>query len=248
MSKSLTQLKAELKEELSQLDEIQLAVQYGSDYKLSDQGNGKYRIVRARRIKVGDRAPSPEDIQAPEVGDDDRQDRDALKSIYTKYLGKTVDSIRKNATKAKQASEKDSEKPVKESLEEVSEEVLEERKKIPNKKSESDPPFTLVLKREYIRMYPKGLKVAIYYSKELDKHFSIPYGNISGTPVIQAEEVSVDVSREFSQNFISNLLEVYDSLSENNQKQLKKLVSEDYQRAQEFLNIIQNQAESSRES
>jgi len=49
----------------------------------------------------------------------------------------------------------------------------------------TDPPFTLILKREAIRLYPNGTKVALYYSKKLDKYFSVPYG-VDAT--IQAEE------------------------------------------------------------
>lgn len=48
-----------------------------------------------------------------------------------------------------------------------------------------DPPFTLMLKREAIRMYPNGTKIALYYSKKLDKYFSVPYGVDAS---IQAEE------------------------------------------------------------
>ena len=52
---------------------------------------------------------------------------------------------------------------------------------------ENDPPFVLVLKRRAIRMYPDKTKVALYYSKTLDKYFSVPYGGPLGA-AIQAEE------------------------------------------------------------
>ena len=48
-----------------------------------------------------------------------------------------------------------------------------------------DPPYTLLLKREAIRMYPNGTKIALYYSKKLDKYFSVPY---DAGAAIQAEE------------------------------------------------------------
>jgi hypothetical protein len=48
-----------------------------------------------------------------------------------------------------------------------------------------DPPYTLLLKREAIRMYPNGTKIALYYSKKLDKYFSVPY---DASASIQAEE------------------------------------------------------------
>jgi hypothetical protein len=51
-----------------------------------------------------------------------------------------------------------------------------------------DPPFVLMLKRKAIRMYPNKTKVALYYNKQLDKYFSIPYGTGVSSP-LQAEEV-----------------------------------------------------------
>jgi hypothetical protein len=56
---------------------------------------------------------------------------------------------------------------------------------------ENDPPFVLVLKRRAIRMYPDRTKVALYYSKTLDKHFSVPYGNPISA-VVQAEETQME--------------------------------------------------------
>ncbi len=56
---------------------------------------------------------------------------------------------------------------------------------------DNDPPFVLVLKRRAIRMYPDKTKVALYYSKTLDKYFSVPYGGPLGA-VVQAEETQID--------------------------------------------------------
>ena len=50
-----------------------------------------------------------------------------------------------------------------------------------------DPPFVLVLKRQAIRLYPDGTKIALYYNDRIKRVFSIPY-NTDATPVIQAEE------------------------------------------------------------
>jgi hypothetical protein len=56
-----------------------------------------------------------------------------------------------------------------------------------------DPPFTIVLKRKAIRLFPDKTKVALYYSKTLDKNFMIPYSNEKETDaVIQAEETIVE--------------------------------------------------------
>lgn len=51
---------------------------------------------------------------------------------------------------------------------------------------EKDPPYTIVLKREAIRLFPNGTKIALYYNAKLDRYFSIPYGDINAP--IQAEE------------------------------------------------------------
>ncbi len=50
-----------------------------------------------------------------------------------------------------------------------------------------DPPMVLLLKRITIRPYPDGTKVALYYNKLLNKHFTIPYGPAVDAP-LQAEE------------------------------------------------------------
>ncbi len=56
---------------------------------------------------------------------------------------------------------------------------------------DKEPPFVLVLKRTGIRLYPNGLKVAIYYNQKLDKYFSVPYGQgVDAT--IQAEEIELE--------------------------------------------------------
>jgi hypothetical protein len=53
-----------------------------------------------------------------------------------------------------------------------------------------DPPNVLLLKRITTRMFPDGTKVALYYNKLLDKHFTIPYGPGVNAP-LQAEEVQM---------------------------------------------------------
>ena len=53
---------------------------------------------------------------------------------------------------------------------------------------DGDPPFVLMLKRKAIRLYPNKARVALYYNKQLDKYFTIPYGEGIDAP-LQAEEV-----------------------------------------------------------
>lgn len=56
-----------------------------------------------------------------------------------------------------------------------------------------DPPFTLVLKRKAIRMYPNDTKIALYYNDRLKKYFSIPYSDKENIDApVQAEEVQID--------------------------------------------------------
>lgn len=55
--------------------------------------------------------------------------------------------------------------------------------------AEPDPPFVLLLKRTAIRLYPNEMRVALYYNKQLDKHFSVPYGLKGSSGAIQAEEI-----------------------------------------------------------
>ena len=50
-----------------------------------------------------------------------------------------------------------------------------------------DPPFMLLLKRTAIRLYPNGMKVAVYHNDKLNKDFAVPFvDNETGT--IQSEE------------------------------------------------------------
>lgn len=68
--------------------------------------------------------------------------------------------------------------------------VVEETEIIDEKKNDSqDPPFVLLLKRKQIRLYPNGVRVALYHNQKLNKYFTVPYGKgVDGTS-IQAEEV-----------------------------------------------------------
>lgn len=53
-----------------------------------------------------------------------------------------------------------------------------------------DPPNVLLLKRITVRMFPDGTKVALYYNRLLDKHFTIPYGPGVNAP-LQSEELQM---------------------------------------------------------
>lgn len=53
------------------------------------------------------------------------------------------------------------------------------------------PPYVLLLKRKAIRLYPDGTKIALYYNKQINKFFSVPYDTPIDVASIQAEEVEI---------------------------------------------------------
>jgi hypothetical protein len=108
----------------------------------------------------------------------------ADKQIIQNLFNKMVDLISNNKQINMQAR-----RAVKEDLDEiVEEEFYSETIKLAESNKGDEPPFVLLLKRKAIRMYPDKTKVALYYNKQLDKYFSVPYGtDISAA--IQAEEV-----------------------------------------------------------
>jgi hypothetical protein len=70
--------------------------------------------------------------------------------------------------------------------------------------SPNDPPYVLVLRRKAIRLYPDGGRVALYYTPQIDKYFSVPY-SFGADTVVQAEEVeSID---EISSDLLSRYKE-----------------------------------------
>jgi hypothetical protein len=76
-------------------------------------------------------------------------------------------------------------------------EVKEEYVELTEQQMRGDPPFVLVLKRKAFRLYPNGLKIALYYNDKLNKYFSIPYSTEKDIEApIQAEEVQLEESKE----------------------------------------------------
>ena len=66
--------------------------------------------------------------------------------------------------------------------------TVEEKLSEAQSKDGPTPPYVLLLKRKAIRLYPDGTKIALYYNKQINKFFSVPYDTPTGT-AIQAEEV-----------------------------------------------------------
>jgi len=58
--------------------------------------------------------------------------------------------------------------------------------------AEPDPPYVLILQRKAIRLYPNEVRVALYYNKQLNKYFSVPYGLKGTEGIIQAEEQEIE--------------------------------------------------------
>ena len=99
----------------------------------------------------------------------------ADRAIIQNLFNRMVDLISNNKQINMQAR-----KAVKEEVEQIEETRTSD---VPN-----DPPYVLVLRRKAIRLYPDGARVALYYTPQIGKYFSVPYGmDIDST--IQAEDV-----------------------------------------------------------
>jgi hypothetical protein len=96
--------------------------------------------------------------------------------------------------------------------EQDSEDVREDTSQI------KDPPFVLVFKRKAIRPYPGGMKVAMYYNKNLDKYVSIPYGK-GMENIIQAEEEMISFT-----DYLEEGKQVMDHLHDITKNKTKKSV------------------------
>jgi hypothetical protein len=77
------------------------------------------------------------------------------------------------------------------------------------KDSPKDPPFVVVLKRKAVRLYPDNTKVAMYYSKTLDKYFTVPFGKGIDAN-LQAEEVE-----ELQESVMDQLHKIVDNKQSN---------------------------------
>jgi hypothetical protein len=100
---------------------------------------------------------------------------------------------------------------------EEKETVKEETIQLDEQKMKGDPPFVLVLKRKALRMYPNGMKIALYYNDKLGKYFSIPYSNERDIDSpIQAESIEVE-----SPQVIDHIFEI----AENKEPEIVRFVN-----------------------
>ena len=113
------------------------------------------------------------------MGEDRPQFNNADKMIIQNLFNKMVDLISNNKAINMQAR-----RAVKEDEDFIDAEQLDEANPGPT------PPYVLLLKRKAIRLYPDGTKIALYYNKQINKFFSVPYDTPTGT-AIQAEEVEI---------------------------------------------------------
>jgi hypothetical protein len=101
-----------------------------------------------------------------------------------------------------------------------------------------DPPFILILKRKAIRLYPNGMKVAVYHNDRLDKDFAIPFTQ-DDAGMIQAEQIELDTGDiiELDEETLEAFQAVYLSLTEENQEKFVDLIHtspETFEQAREF--------------
>jgi hypothetical protein len=101
-----------------------------------------------------------------------------------------------------------------------------------------DPPFILILKRKAIRLYPNGMKVAVYHNDRLNKDFAIPFTQ-DDAGMIQAEQIELDTGDivELDEKTLEAFQAVYLSLTEENQEKFVDLIhtsSETFEQAKEF--------------
>lgn len=142
------------------------------------------------------------------------------------------------------------------------EDIKKEEYQVVEEASQMDTPFVLVLKRKALRIYPNGIKIALYYNDKLNKYFSVPYSAERGIDgPIQAEEVEVtatgieqilyikenlesgvithndDTESEIDNLTASAIVDIYNSLNEQNQIKLDEMLStshDSYLKAAQF--------------
>ena len=114
------------------------------------------------------------------MGEEKPTFNNADRMIIQNLFNKMVDLISNNKQINMQAR-----RAVKEDEDVIEAEQLDEVKN-----TDATPPYVLLLKRKAIRMYPDGTKIALYYNKQINKFFSVPYDTPTGT-TIQAEEVEI---------------------------------------------------------
>jgi hypothetical protein len=102
-----------------------------------------------------------------------------------------------------------------------------------------DPPMVMVMRRKWIRNYPNGQKVAMYYVDKLNKYITVPYNDLQWSPT--ANEDVVDTLRNMNEGqeicfddgsiFIDTetsrtIIEMYDTLNTMNKRKVEDMMME----------------------
>jgi hypothetical protein len=83
---------------------------------------------------------------------------------------------------------------VKRNVQSTNEEIIAEAVRIPT--TISDVPSIVVLRRKAVRVYPGGQQVGLYYSQQLDKYVTIPFGEAG-----IAEEANLEEAKKRNKRF-----------------------------------------------
>ena len=119
----------------------------------------------------------------------------------------------------------------------VREETEEQAIQITENVMQGDPPFVLVLKRKGFRLYPNGLKVAVYFSDKLGRYFSVPYTDRGTDNPIQFEELVLNTLQQVVENNQTGIIELKD----------KNFVEVEYELARDIVDLLDSLNESNKE-
>lgn len=116
--------------------------------------------------------------------------------------------------------------------------IMEEDKQKHNQPH--DPPAVLIMKRKAIRQFPNGQRVALYYIDKLNKYVTVPYSTLQWSAM--PEEVSeidslksIIESNRVGQKITNEIMEVYNSLNDNNKQKFMQMAESDFSKLLEFV-------------
>ena len=123
-----------------------------------------------------------------------------------------------------------------------------------------DPPFALILKRKSIRLYPNGVKIALYYNEKLNKYFSVPYSTDGISSTVQAENYNIihELNKiqesvetgvlvypngeytEIEPNTAKDILSVYNNLNEETKVKFSNMANNSLEDFNKVLKFVSN--------
>lgn len=109
--------------------------------------------------------------------------------------------------------------------------------------TEMDPPAVLIMRRKYVRQFPNGQRVALYYVDKINKYVTVPYEDLQWGGSFAKEETvfdklshiieqneSVDVEHldgstsEITPSVAQNIMNLYNKINENNKAKMKDMM------------------------